>query len=67
MFMQIIFYQVSVKMHNRVTKGYYYKKDMKNLLAPNILDSIENFKKNIILCLIKKLKIISSMKYLKFK
>ena len=39
------FYQVSVKMHNPITKGYYYKKDMKNLLALNILYSIENFKK----------------------
>ena len=39
------FYQVSVKMHNPRTKGYYYKKDMKNLLGPNILECIENFEK----------------------
>ena len=43
MFMQRIFYQVY--MHDPVTKGYYYKKDMRILLAPNILNYIENFEK----------------------
>ena len=37
------FYQVS--MHNPETKGYYYKKDMKILIGPNILNYIENFEK----------------------
>ena len=45
LFYKEFFYQISVKMHNPVTKGYYYRRDMKNLFAPNISDLIINFKK----------------------
>ena len=37
-------YNISVKMHNPETKSFYYKKDMRNLLAPNILRLIEKIK-----------------------
>ena len=38
-------------MHDPKTKDYYYKKDMRNLFEPNILNSIEIFEKkyNIVL------------------
>ena len=65
MFMQRIFYQVY--MHDPVTKGYYYKKDMKNLLAPNILDLLKILKRNLILFWIQRLKIVFLIKYLEFK
>ena len=40
---------------------------MRNLLAPNILEYIENFEKNLNLKLIQKLKIIFLIKYLNLK
>ena len=37
------YYQTLIKMHNPKTKGYYFRKDMKILFTPVILDLIKKF------------------------